>query len=373
MSVLPLLTLLAASTVAHAGEEPAPAQTARAFFEAAANQNELAFAELCSPSMARTDLMLVQTLYGLLTEAPFEIDYPEPALLNGDRALAIFQMRSSIDAGNQTPPSWLWIEQDSGERWRVARIEQDLRYSREWLFETPKPGLATSPEAAAKTLFEAMEAGDRGAAERAASNLAWAGTADGLAALYQTTQDVGLRFRVAEPRVRDSRAVIPFGLDYGGEVKTDTLLFVERSGDGWIAAGFDTDGALAEQFLTGKVAGTRTHASPFDCVEGLVAAINNGQPVRLRNLCTPGFRSSHPGISGYLNLVARGGRVELPRGGLEIAGPRGVARMQVHMGGKGSTRNILWLIEDRPAGWRLIGETEVPDRASAFLEPATPR
>lgn len=373
MSILPLLALLSASPVAAGVQETAPTQIARAFFEAAAEKNETRFAGLCLEEMERTDLVLIQTMYGLLTEAPFQVDYPADTLANGSRALAVFQVRSSIDAGNATPPSWLWIEQAEGGDWKVARIEQDKRYSREWLYETPKVGLAASPAAAAQTIFDAMQAGDRLAAERASSDCAWEGTSDGLAALYQTTRDVGLRFRLAEPRVEGSRAVIPFGLDYGGTVKTDTLLMVEKRGEGWIATGFDTDQELANAYLAGKVAGTRTPASPFDCVEGLAAAINGRQPVRLRNLCTAQFRASHPGISGYLSLAARGGQVVLPRGGLETAGSRGVARMQVQLGGSGSTRNILWLIEKRPEGWRMIGETEVPDRASAFLAPAEPR
>ncbi|MGK0218933.1 MAG: hypothetical protein ACI9HE_002430, partial [Planctomycetota bacterium] len=42
--------------------------------------------------------------------------------------------------------------------------------------------------------------------------------------------------------------------------------------------------------------------------------------------------------------------------------------------GNANAENVVWLLERTPAGWRLVEETEIPDRAEAFLvSPAVPR
>ena len=370
--ILPLLSTLVLAPAPPTGSD-AIKEAANAFFVAAESQDDEAFVRTFAKHVSAADQALLMSMYEVLGAAPFKIDYPAPAIVNGHRALATFQVSSALDLGNPTPPSWLWLEEDDTDRWVIARLDRDHRYSREWLYETPKSGLAPDAHAAAKNLFDAMQAGARRKAERACSDVAWGDATNGLAVLYQTTQDVGLRFRTQEPTEVGDRAVIAFGLDYGGEVRTDTFLMVERRGKGWIATGFDTSESHTQAFLRFEVDATRTPTSPYKCVEGLIASINGCRPVRLRKLSTSTFQSEPQVISGYANLVARGGSVSLPRGGLELNGTRGVARIQVHHGRSASSKNTLWLLELRPEGWRLVGETEVPDRADNFLVAVEPR
>ena len=365
--------------------QPAPSsdletigERATAFFEAARAHDSEAFdAGRCKDSR-RSDRVLLETFYEVLGSGPFEVSYPEPPLVNGQRALAAFQVSSSLDTGAAAPESWLWLEQQATSGWTILRLDSDQRYSREWLFETHKPGLASDPAAAGLALFDAMHTGNPTAAERACSDLAWAGTDGGLQTLYEATQDMGLRFGVHAPEVQGTRALVPFGLDYGSsdgvDFKADSLLLLELRGSGWIATGFNRDTDRAQLFLRGEVAAIEDPASPFLCAERLMDAINRDQPMRIRHLSGGDFRHSAQGLLRYERLAESGGSVELPRTGMELSGERCSVRVQLRAAGNAKAENRLWLLERTHAGWRLVGETERPDRANAFLSsPAEPR
>lgn len=374
-----LLTLLPLVLV-----QPAPSSdlegvshSASAFFEAARTQDAEAFKAHCSQESKRSERVLLDTFFEVLGSAPFEVSFPEAPLVNAGRALACFQVSSPLDSGAAAPACWLWLEQQAPVGWVVLRLDGDQRYSREWLYETPKPGLCTGPHAASLTLFDALHAGDLGAAERACSDLAWAGTVGGLITLYQATQDMGLRFGVQTAEIQGTRALVPFGLDNGprdgSEFKADSLLLLELRGTGWIATGFDRDAEHGQAFLRGEVAAIEDPASPFLCAERLAASINSDRPVRLRRLCSTAFRESEQGLLRYERLAESGGSVELPRTGMEIRGQRCIVRVQLRAVGTAKAENTLWLLERTPQGWRLVGETDVAGRAEAFLvSPAAP-
>lgn len=381
MRLLALIPLVLVQPAPNSDLEAVTESTA-AFFEAARTQDAEAFDGQRTQDARRSDRVLLDTFYDVLGSGSFEVSYPESPLVNGARAIAAFKVSSSLDSGAAAPTSWLWLEQQAPNGWAVQRLDSDQRYSREWLYETGKDGLAADPAAASVALFEAMHAGDALAAERACSDLAWAGTDDGLETLYQAAQDMGLRFGVQPAEVQDARALIPFGLDFGldvaldvgGELKADSVLLLEQHGSGWIATGFGRDTEHAQDFLQGHVAAIEDPASPFLCAERLVAAINAARSVRMRHLCGTAFREGGLGLARYERLVESGGSIELPRTGMEVSGERCSVRVQLRAAGNANAENVVWLLERTPAGWRLVEETEIPDRAEAFLvSPAVPR
>lgn len=373
MRLLALLPLVLVQPIPSSDLE-AVSRSTSAFFEAARTQDAEAFAAQCSAAPKRSEHVLLDTFYDVLGSATFEVVFPEPPLVNGARALACFQVSSSRDSGAGAAASWLWLEKQAPAGWVAQRLDSNQRYSREWLYETHKPGLCVDPSAASQALFDAMHAGDRDASERACADLAWAGTNDGLITLYQATQDMGLRFRMQPPEIEDTRALVPFGLDDGSEFKADSLLLLELRGSGWIATGFDRDADHGQAFLRGEVAAIEDPSSPFLCAERLVTAINEDRPVRMRRLCGTAFREDGLGLVRYERLADSGGSVQLPRTGMELSGERCSVRVQLRSAGNAKAENTLWLLEHTPAGWRLVGETDVPGRAEAFLmSPAEPR
>ena len=365
MSVLPILPLLLIAPVS-TGDEAAVEQATQSFFATAAKQQDEAFLAACVSDLSRSELVLLNTFYEVLGLAPFEVLYPEAPYVNQGRALAAFQVKSPLDTSAPST-SWLWFEQSEAGAWLVRRLDPDGDYSREWLFEEGKPGVAAEPAAAANLLLQAMQQGDRRQAERASSYMAWSGTGDGFAALHQTARDVGLRFRSEPAEVREDRAIVPFGLDFPGSPPVDSLMLLERREGGWLATGLERERQQAEAFLRGEVSAIEDPTSPFLCVERILAAIQEDRPVRLRRLASPAFRDAQPGIGRYMELASRGGSVSLPRGGLEVANERAVARVQVRANGERTSTNVLWLLARIPDGWRLVEETEIPDRAESYL------
>ncbi|HPF12890.1 MAG: hypothetical protein H6827_06915 [Planctomycetes bacterium] len=349
-----------------ADSEPLP-PCVQAFFDGAQQKQADALTGLLAPGGQVGEL---ETLYQLLLEVPFRYECIEQGLQNQDRALVCMKVRSQLD--QEGSAFWFWLV-GSDQNAKLFGVVGDDRYSREWLYETPKEGLSSSPEAAAKSLFLAMQEGNAKAAERAASDLAWRKQGGDLESLFQTARTSGLGFVTEQPVVRGARSVVGFGFEFNGQRQGTAHLYVEKRGSGWIATGFDDSAEHAEAFLRGDKAGTVWPKSPFEAYEGFVAALSARQTVRLAALSQPGYAGSEAFGEAWLPQTLQRLKPVPVSSSVRFQEGRGVGRIDYAPKGGKPTRSVYCLLAATPEGWRVVGHAASEAEVESHLSGQPPK
>ena len=314
-----------------------------------------------TPAAEITEL---HTLFELLGQAPFEFTERPVPFPNGPRALACVSVLSHGD--NQLSEFWFWLEGE-GAGQRIHSVLGDARYSRDWLYQTPKRGLAATPLEAATTLFHAMSNGDERLAERCASDVAWRADAGDLRSLFVTAHTTGLGFVTEPPVVRKDRAAITFGFEIKGQRQGEATLYLERRGRGWIATGFSNDENHTAVFLSGQVAGTVWPKSPFDAYQLFGQALQKKHWISMGSVCTLEYWDEALGRRDWMAFDRARKPFALDNKSVRIDGQRAVGTLEmVNPKGKQREPVYAWLA-DTPAGWRIIGHSQDLDATEQYL------
>ncbi len=354
----------------HFSTSPVPPQTAaedlpacvQGFFKSARSRSQEQLPALLDPDC---DIVELGTLFELLSEMPFKMKVLDKELRNQNRAVVCVSLKSHLDV--EGARFWFWLQAQEGSDLKLFGVHSDRRYSREWLFQTPKLGSAKSPLDAANTLFGAMQNGDERAAESHASDLAWRADGGDLENLFQTARTTGLGFVVERPKQNGERALVSFGLHLDGNQAGAATLYLEKRGPGWIATGFGDDTEHARKFLAGKAAGTVWPKSPFDAYQLFFQALDKEQVIRMQSLSAPSYWGKENGAAHWKALGKLRLKAEAAPNSVIAKAGRASARIDfIGKNGKAErSEYCLWL--STPSGWRVVDATSDVAEAEIFV------
>ena len=346
----------------HLQDAPAIPDCVNKFFAAARDRKHESLPALLDPDCQPGEL---STLFQLLTEKPFKTKLIASELKNGERAIACVSIQSHLDP--EGAEFWFWLRTENGGALRIYGVHSERRYSREWLFQTPKQGLGETPLSAANTLFDAMQNGQELLAESYASDLAWRKAGGDLENLFQTARTTGMGFVAEKPTQRKNRALIHFGLELDGKRAAQATLFLEKRGAGWLATGLGDDPQHAQDFLGGKAAATIWPKSPFDATQGFFEAFEVGQTVRLAALSESGYWQDSGGQSHWRRLAKLRQKPQNERDSVSVEADRAIARIDFVGQSSRIERSEYCLWRETSVGWRMVGTTVDESEAQAFL------
>ncbi len=317
------------------------------------------------PLVAETsNLSELRTLFDLLGQAPFQYESLQVPLPNRDRELARIAVRSHGD--KQGSEFWFWLS-GSGSAQRILRVQGDERDSRDWLYEKPKPGVADSPQEAARLLFDAMQQGRESAAERCASDVAWRSDGGDLRNLFVMTHTAGLGVVIEEPQVQLGRAALTFGFEVEGQREGEATLYLEQRGTQWLATGFGNDSEHTAQFLSGRIAATVWPKSPFDAYQEFGLALIADRWIRMGAVSLPQYWTEGSGQTAWQSFASERQRFERDPKSVRVSEDRAIGSIEVHHTKRREQRTLYLWLRATPNGWRVVGHSADRETSEQFL------
>ena len=363
-----ILATVTLALFAQALEETAKSQSestlpacVQEFIEGARSRKSEHLVAVITPT---ADISELHTLFELLGQAPFEFTERPVPFANGPRELACVSVLSHGD--NQLSEFWFWLE-GQGSAQRIHSVNGDARYSRDWLYQTPKRGLAPTPLKAATTLFGAMSTGDERLAERSASDIAWRDSAGDMHSLFVTAHTTGLGFVTEEPETHGDRSAITFGFEIKGERQGEATLYVERRGRGWIATGFGGDADHTAKFLKGETAATIWPKSPFDAYQEFGLALLANRWIRMGALSAPEYWIDDLGRRDWKAFNRDRKRFVLDPKSVRVEGERAIGTIEQRTAKSRESERIYAWLRSTPEGWRIIGHSQDLEESENYL------
>lgn len=331
------------------------------FLEAARARESARLVPLLAEDSAVTE---VRTLFDLLGQAPFTHEVLEVPFPNGHRALARIGVRSHGD--KQISEFWFWLT-GQGSKQRILSVQGDPRDSRDWLYEQPKPGVADSPEAAARLLFDAMQQGDERTAERCTSDVAWRSDGGDLHNLFVMAHTAGLGVVIETPQVRLDRAALTFGFEVEGQRQGEATLYLEQRGTAWLATGFGNDRDHTAEFLAGHTAATVWPKSPFDAYQEFGLALLSDRWIRMGAVSTPEYWRDGMGRREWQSYARERQRFEWDPKSVRVTDHRAMGTIELHHAKRRDKRTLYVWLQSTPDGWRVVGHSANREAAEQFL------